>query len=177
MATATVPPALTLEQFRERFADSDRAYEYWFGEAVEKPVPTWLHAIVQVLIADALRRAGYRVGSELDLRVDPQFQPRPDVSATRKRIGGPYPTSPEEIEIVVEVLSPDDKQTRVYQKCLHYHRLGILQLFVIDPETRTAWQWNRDLRQLDRRDAWELTNGQSIQMADLWQQLEAELNK
>jgi len=177
MATATTPPALTPEEFRKQFENSDRAYEYWFGEAIEKPVPTWLHAIVQVLVAEAFRRAGYRAGTELDLRIDLEFQPRPDISATRQPLTGPYPTSPEDIEIVVEVLSPDDKQTRVYQKCIQYQRLGIAQLFVIDPENRTAWQWNRDLGQLDRVMTWKLTNGQPIQIDDIWQQLDAELAK
>jgi Uma2 family endonuclease len=177
MATLATTAPLTLEEFHVRYANSERVCEYWFGEAVEKAVPTWLHSLVQGILTEMLRRAGYRSAPELELRIDARFEPRPDVSATRHRVQGRYPTAPREIEIVVEVLSPEDAMTRVYAKCGHYEGLGIEQVFVVDPENRTAWQWNSELGQLDRKTAWLLTNGHRIELSDVWSQLDTELSK
>lgn len=177
MAAIAPTPLLTLEEFHLRYANSGRAWEYWFGEAVEKSVPTWLHSLVQAILTEMLRQAGYRSAPELELRMDPQFEPRPDVSATRHRVQGRYPTERQEIEIVVEVLSPEDAMTRVYSKCGHYQGLGIAQVFVVDPESRTAWEWNPELGQLDRKTAWLLTNGQRIELSEVWKQLDVELEK
>ena len=177
MAALATSAPLTLEEFHARYANSERACEYWFGEAVEKAMPTWLHSLVQGILTEMLRQAGYRAAPELELRIDPQFEPRPDVSATRHRVQGRYPTVRQEIEIVVEVLSPDDAMTRVYAKCGHYRGLGVAQVFVIDPENRTAWEWNPELGQLDRKTAWLLTNGQKIELSEVWQQLDTELSK
>jgi Uma2 family endonuclease len=177
MPTIAIPAPLTLEEFHTRYANSSRAYEYWFGEAVEKAMPTWLHSLVQAILTEMLRRAGYRAAPELELRIDPQFEPRPDISATRRPVQGRYPATPQEIEIVVEVLSPEDAMTRVFAKCGYYQGIGVSQVFVVDPETRTAWEWNSELGQLDRKTAWLLTNGQKIELSDVWSQLDTELSK
>ena len=170
---ATTTPPLTFEEFELRYAAAERAYEFWYGEAVEKGMPTWLHGLLLVIIAELLARAGYKVASELDLRLDPQFAPRPDVAAGRRSIVTRYPTEPGEIEIVVEILSPDDAMSRLFAKCEEYVRIGIDQIYVADPESESAWQWNRERRQLDRVQTWALTNGESIVLADAWRELRA----
>ena len=76
MATAT--GRMTLEQFHELY-DSENGYEYWFGKAVRKHRPTWTHAILQGQLVELLTRLGYFSGSELTLRVDSEWEPRPDV--------------------------------------------------------------------------------------------------
>lgn len=45
MATATHP--LTVEEFRNRYADEKPYFEYWFGEAIRKSVPTTIPGILQ----------------------------------------------------------------------------------------------------------------------------------
>jgi hypothetical protein len=37
----------------------ENGWEYWFGEAVRKPVPTWLHAILQGLLAELLYKGRF----------------------------------------------------------------------------------------------------------------------
>jgi Uma2 family endonuclease len=170
MATITAP-SLTLEEFERRYAGSDRAYEYWHGEVVEKGMPTWLHAVLQMIVGEVLRKAGYKAATEIELRLDPQFAPRPDVAAGRQSVPTPYPTKPEEIEIVVEILSPEDAMGRVLAKCKEYARIGIEQVYVADPESETAWIWNRERWQLDRVESWTLTNGKIIVLADVWREL------
>ncbi len=109
MATAT--SQLTLRQFREQYA-SESGYEYWFGEVVRKAVPTWLHALIQKILCLYLDGAGYESAAELELGIDPEWEPRPDVAASLV-IEQPYPTEP--IDIVAEVLSPEDRMSRVFE--------------------------------------------------------------
>jgi Uma2 family endonuclease len=170
MGTVTAP-RISLEEFERRYASSDRAHEYWHGEVIEKPVPTWLHSVLLMILGEVLNRAGYKVGGDIDLRLDPEFAPRPDVAAGRRSIDTRYPTQASEIEIVIEILSPEDAMTRVLAKCQEYARIGIEQIYVADPESETAWIWNHERRQLDRVDSWVLTNSQTVLMADLWSEL------
>jgi hypothetical protein len=84
---------LTLEEFRNRYADAKPYYEYWFGEAIQKSVPTWLHCLLQAILTEFLTRAGYRAGPELELRIDSDWQPKADVAAALT-VEHPYPTKP-----------------------------------------------------------------------------------
>jgi Uma2 family endonuclease len=127
---------LTLAEYHAQYA-GENGWEFWFGEAVRKPVPTWLHSILQTPLCELIYKAGYFSGSELELRIDPNWEPRPDVAGALK-LEQPYPTRP--VEIVIEILS-DDQMEQLLKKCGHYARIGILQIFVADPESRRIWQW------------------------------------
>ena len=165
---AAAPQLLSLEEFRARYAQEKPYYEYWFGEAVQKTTPTWLHSILQSILGELLRRAGYRAGSELELRIDPNWQPVPDIAGTLKTIREPYPTEP--IEVVIEILSPDDRMSYILNKCRHYSRIGIPQIFVFDPESRQAWQWTNN--SLEAISQMRLGNGSVIELSSVWQQLD-----
>ena len=171
MAT-TAANLLTLEEFRARYADEKPYYEYWFGEAVQKSVPTWLHVLLQSILTDLFKQAGYKSGPELELRIDPDWQPKPDVAAA-ETIEHPYPTKP--IEIVAEVLSPEDSMTRVFRKCRNYARIGIANIYVFDPESRDVWQWDRQSQNLSLIDTLLLPNGRSIDVLRIWQELDNQL--
>jgi Uma2 family endonuclease len=165
MATVTQP--LSLEEFRSRYRQQKPYYEYWFGEPIQKPMPTWLHAVLQGIMREALRRAGYKSGTEVELLIDPQWAPVPDVIATLKSITD-YPTGP--IEIGVEILSPDDKLIHVIKKCHQYERIGTEQIFVLDPVGKSAWQWKSG--GLDAITQLSLPNGAVVALEEIWQQLE-----
>ena len=171
LVTQTTATPITFEEFERRYAGSGQAVEYWHGEVIKKSVPTWLHSVLQAVLVEALRRAGYKTGPEVDLRLSREFAPRPDVMAGRRSIETRYPTDPSQVEIVVEVLSPDDKMLDVLAKCKEYVALGIEQVYVADPESETAWMWNRDRRQLDRTETWVLTNGVTIMLAEVWREM------
>jgi Uma2 family endonuclease len=135
MATAAKP--LTLEEFRSQYGGRKPHFEYWFGEAIQKSMPTWLHALVQSILGEMLRRAGYKVGSELELRIDPQWEPVPDVAATLRRLEQPYPTKP--LEIVVEILSPDDRMSQVLSKCRHSRTDKLLPSRIFGGKSQNSW--------------------------------------
>lgn len=170
MASTT---SLTLQEYRARYS-SQSGYEYWSGEVVRKSVPTWLHSILQVLLAEIITRAGYTAGSELELRIDPEWEPRPDVAASR-HVEHPYPTRP--VDIVAEVLSPDDSMHLVHAKCTRYSRIGILQIFVLDPEAKTAWEWDHQRANLERLNDLQLNNGNRIPLDEIWSEMDRRANR
>jgi Uma2 family endonuclease len=171
MAAAT---HISLEEFHARYAH-ESGYEYWFGEVVQKSVPTWLHAMLQSLLAEIFFEHGYFSGSELDLQISRDFQPRPDVAASLELETPGYPTKP--IDIVAEILSPDDPVGKVLEKCQHYADLGIRQIYIFDPIERTAHQWDQANQQLQRITALILTNGSQIPVDTIFARFEQRLNR
>ncbi len=130
---------LSKEEFHARYDGEKPYYEFWDGEAVRKPMPTWLHVQVQRILQILLVELGYRSGAELELRLDPNYGPIPDVVGLEAPPAGPYPTKP--FEVVIEVLSPDDQFSRILRKCRLYEKWGIQQIVVIDPEERLVWRF------------------------------------
>ncbi len=171
MATARLN-LLSLEEFRSRYAEEKPYFEYWFGEAVQKTVPTVSHVLLVSILLAVLKQAGYKSGPELELRIDPEWQPKADVAAWT-RIEGPYPTQP--IDVVVEVVSPDDRMQRVISKCRNYERIGTRSIFVMDPESRDAWVWSSTTKNLERISMMTLPNGKQIVVEELWAELERQL--
>lgn len=165
MAAVTQP--LTLEEFRSRYGQQKPYFEFWFGEAIQKTTPAWMHAVLQGIMREALRQAGYKSGSEVELRIDPQWEPVPDVIATLKSIKD-YPTEP--VEIVVEILSPDDKLMYIVKKCHHYEWIGTERVFVMDPVEKLAWQWNSG--SLEAVTQLLLPIGAAVALDEVWRQLD-----
>ena len=166
---ATTTHRLTLEEFRSQYADEKPYYEYWFGEAIQKSVATWLHAVLQVLLCDLLREAGYKSGSEVELRVVEDWQPKADVIGAIS-VDQSYPTKP--VDVVAEVLSPDDKMSRVFEKCRQYERIGIPQILIFDPESKTAWEWSHQMKNLERISELVLPNGSRINVETIWNEMD-----
>ena len=172
MATSTIH--ISINEFHARYAN-ESGYEYWFGEVVQKSVPTWIHAILQTLLAEIFYEEGYFSGSELDLRISREFQPRPDVAASLELESHGYPTKP--IDIVAEILSPDDSAVRILEKCRHYAGIGIGQIYVFDPVERTAAQWDSSESALRRVDELKLTNGACVRVADIFARFDERLKR
>lgn len=144
MATAT--SHLTLEEFHSRYGDNEKPYrEYWFGEVVAKSMPTGLHGVLQFVVMLLLRARGWKPGSEVRLKISREFEPVPDVVASRVGIDPGYPTRP--LELCVEILSPDDRLKKVIEKAGYYLSVGVTDVWVIDPRSRTAWVVNAEFPQ------------------------------
>jgi Uma2 family endonuclease len=164
---------LTLEQYHAEYA-GESGYEYWFGEAIRKPMPTWLRAVLQALLGDVFYRLGYFSGSELTLRVDAQWEPRPDVAAAVE-LTEPYPTRP--VDILAEILSPDETMAFVFKKCRQCVRIGIPQIFIFDPEARDAWESSRKTDNLERITQLLLGNGARLDISEIWAELDRRLRR
>ncbi len=136
---AALAGKLTIEEFQSKYGRSERSYEYRYGEAVPKAIPTWVHGLLQSLISKLLMNEGFKAGSEVELRIDPDAYPKPDVIATKGKVEIPYPTKA--VDVVVEVLSKDDPMPYLLQKCGAYQTWGFAFIYVVDPESRVLYRW------------------------------------
>ncbi len=136
MATAI---KLSFEQFQEQYGQSNGAYEFWYGEAVPKAMPTWLHALLQKIIGRLLDEKGFVSGGEVELRIVTEAHPRPDVIAVTKLPSGLYQT--EGAAVVVEIISEGDDLRYLREKCRRYQEWGCGRIYAVDPSDRSVSEW------------------------------------
>jgi Uma2 family endonuclease len=143
MAASTL---VTLEQYLSTSYRPD--VEFIDGELKERPVVQWAHGRLQILIGN------WFGAHEDDWGVIVAAEIRTKVSASRVRLpdivvvpAGPQPGMLVEPPlIVIEILSPDDTYTETERRAQDYRRMGIENIWLIDPESRTA--------RICREDAW-----------------------
>ncbi|MBV8809085.1 MAG: Uma2 family endonuclease [Acidobacteriaceae bacterium] len=165
---AAVAERLTFLEFQSKYERSERSYEYWYGEAIPKGMPTWIHGLLQSIIAQALTEAGYIAGAEVELRIIPDAHPKPDVIGTKGEIDEPYPTKA--VDVVVEILSNDDPMPYVLEKCQAYNSWGFEYIYIVNPESRQLFRWTGSGLQISN----ELI---SIPGERIWRQLENALQR
>lgn len=142
---------VSLETFLAEPERDEAPYlELMDGEVYEKPVGGLKHAaIIAFLVTELtiyLRRTR-------EARVDPELRHAhraadwvflPDISVTRRERrpvpaadlpNGAVETLP---DLAIEVLSPDDRFSRVTRKVAHYMESGVRLLWVVDPEAETV---------------------------------------
>jgi Uma2 family endonuclease len=154
---------LTLAEFESKYERGDRSYEYWHGRAIPKGMPTWIHGILQRIVMELLTEAGYIAGSEVELRIVPDAHPKPDVIATKGEVEEPYPTKA--VDVVVEILSPDDSMGFMLEKSQTYQAWGFGSIYVVDPESRLLFSWTGSALEVSDR----LT---SVPAAQIWERLD-----
>jgi Uma2 family endonuclease len=140
MAAQSLP--LSLEEFHRRYDGAKPAYEYWYGTAIQKRMPTVLHGVVQAIIIMLLEKAGWSTAAEVRLKVVSEAEPVPDVIAVHGKFKGRYPTTAP--ELCIEILSPGDRLSKALEKAKTYISWGSQCVWIIDPEKRTAWSLSRE---------------------------------
>jgi Uma2 family endonuclease len=138
-SVAAVSRTPTVAEFEAQYAREKPYYEFWYGEAIQKSLPTSTHGLVQGILINLLRETGYRAASEVELRIDLDFHPIPDVIASMTRLETPYPTKA--IEVVIEIVSSDDPMSWILAKCRAYQAWGFQQIYVVDPSARLVIRW------------------------------------
>src|SRR5271165_1385389 len=149
--------------------------DYVDGEVQERNLGEFDHGAVQMFLGDWF----YQHRQEWQLHVVPELRIR--VSATRVRIADvcliarsqpieQVPTKPP--SVVIEILSPEDRISRYNERLADYRRMGIQNVWVIDPANRvgydcstTAWLPVEEFRVAG--------TPVSLCLADLWSELEA----
>jgi Uma2 family endonuclease len=131
---------VTRNLFREMYARRKPYFELLDGEAVQKALPAKLHSVLQFVLAVMLKELGFESRPELTLAIDESWEPTPDVCGIVGTEEDPYPTRA--IAVAIEVLSPDDRFTRLIQECRKYAEWGIKDILVFDPVGREAWYWD-----------------------------------
>lgn len=144
MATNT---KLSLKEFL-RLPETEPASEYADGEVCQKAMPSLLHGMVQRLLAFVLtlylreRGVGY-AGSEVRCIFGPSGRERayvPDLLfiaalPSGAAMNGPYFGAP---DLAVEILSPEDRLTRVHRKLRFHLAHGVRLVWLVDPDRRTV---------------------------------------
>jgi Uma2 family endonuclease len=154
--SAVSTPLITAEEFGRRPEPADGSKEELVkGMIVTIPPPKALHGLTQTLIASLLlgfvrpRRLGWvATESGTVLESDPDTIRGPDVAFYSITHLPAPPIDYFEIapDLVVEVLSPDDRRSRVRDKIREYISAGVRLVWLVDPETRTVLEYRGSLR-------------------------------
>jgi len=139
---ATTTTHLSLEEFHRLYDGVKPNHEYWYGEAIPKPMATWLYGIFQLVLGMLLVRRGWHTAPEVTVKLSDDLELVPDVIASRKKPELPYPKEP--VDLCVEILSPDDRLKNAPEKCTHYLRWGAKYVWIINPIERSAWLLTRE---------------------------------
>ena len=118
--------------------------EYIDGVMVPKAMGTRKHGRVQWRLCQLLeeRAAGFEALNEQTVRLREGKWLVADVAVQRRDgIQDPYPELP--IYLCVEILSPGDRLGEMLNKGETYHEWGVPYFWVIDPETRQAWSYDK----------------------------------
>src|ERR1051325_9152915 len=139
MATGSL---VSVEEYLATSYDPD--CDYVDGVIEERNVGEIDHADVQSEVVHVFRSHrktwGVWAATETRVQVSPTRFRVPDVCAVLggKPAGRIVRTPP---FICIEVLSPDDRMSRVREKLNDYLRFGVPYVFLMDPETRQAHRW------------------------------------
>jgi Uma2 family endonuclease len=147
--------------------------EYIDGVVVQKTMPTWLHGRVQgrmFALIDS-RFPEYVVGTEPTVQIAAKKFLVPDLAVQdASTVQKPYPSKP--IVLCIEVLAPDDSLSKTLAKCDMYHEWGTLNTWIVDPESRRAWQYIKGSAVQEIDQSGELQAGSiHIPIADIFQGL------
>lgn len=135
---ATPAPTISVDEYLRTSYRPD--VEFIDGHLQEKPLGTWDHGRIQWLIA------GWFLRHEREWGVQGALEVRTRVLDTRVRLpdlvvdwAGPHPPVLVKAPLLaIEVLSPDDSYSSLKKRAKDYQAMGIRNIWLIDPETRTA---------------------------------------
>jgi Uma2 family endonuclease len=117
------------EYLRMSFDDGD--HEYVDGEIEERNLGELSHAELQKLLVNLLEKAGLFAIQEVRLKVSDTRYRVPDVQAFRVRPNEEVFTQAP--DMIAEVLSPEDRVSRMVRKCADYHYMGVENIYLLDP--------------------------------------------
>ena len=141
MASGTL---VSLGEYLESMYEPDR--EYVDGQLLERNMGEPEHAGLQGLLIGWLlerrRQLGLHVFPECRLQVAPRRYRIPDIAVTKSKARGRVLLEPP--FLCIEILSPDDRANRLEDKIDDYLKFGVAHVWVIDPQSRSAWSYTRD---------------------------------
>jgi Uma2 family endonuclease len=141
MATGTV---ISLDEYLSKVFDPD--CEYIDGELVERNMGESDHSgiqgIIYALLYNQRREYGIHVFPELRVQVAERRFRIPDITVTKSKVQGRILRQPP--FLCIEVLSPEDRASRIEAKIDDYLRFGVHHVWIIDPAKKTGWSYTRE---------------------------------
>jgi Uma2 family endonuclease len=142
MATQAI--AIPMEEYLRTSYEYDA--EWVDGEVVERPLPNSDHSEAQANIdhgfvrSQKASRLFARPG--LRVRVAPDRWRIPDISVfADEKPKGDYPSN---VFAAIEILSPDDSMSILYDKLSEYAAMGIRHIWVADPGHRRLLKYDNE---------------------------------
>lgn len=188
--TTTQTSLMTADEFLA-MPDDGKVYELEEGRPVEVGGASWRSSTVAMTIGTLLNvfvrlhKLGKVSGADLGTRLaaNPDTVRVPDVAfirAARLRDGkGPRGFVGGAPDLAIEVLSPSDRYRKVARKVREYLRAGASQVWVFDPEDRSAEVHHADGR-VEEYGAdgvipgGDLLPGFTLDLAAIWEDVEDE---
>lgn len=143
MSTAPTAPLVPIDEYLSTSYCPD--VEFVDGVLVEKGMPTVFHQLLSAILLRWFFRyeKEFRIKALADVRTQIIERARyrlPDIMvyttpAPVTRIMTRVP------DVVIEILSPDDKQSEILARFRDYEALGVPHLIHMDPENFIAWRY------------------------------------
>ncbi len=177
MASTTDRPTLP-ETLGLLFNDTGVRYELLDGVLRAKPVGSIFHGMI---ISSLNHLLEMQIGDERIVVTDPHSKIdernwlRPDIAVLNSEDAEPwkYIQPGHWPRLCIEVQSPPDQNTDdLLEKCQTFHQQGVPYCWIIDPESRNAWEYHKGHGPKWLRHSELLTAGTiQIGLDDLWKRL------
>jgi Uma2 family endonuclease len=170
MASST---AISVEEYLHSSYEPD--CDYVDGELVERNVGEYKHSLLQGILAryfgELSRRVPIRAALELRMRLRATRFRIPDLLVMLKsQRGEPVLTRPP--FLCIEIVSPEDRMSRIIERVKEYLFFGVSCVWVIDPESRTAYEYTSEAGR-EVRDRLTTANPEiSLSLAELFAELD-----
>jgi Uma2 family endonuclease len=155
---------VSVEEYLSTVYEHD--HEYVEGELIERNVGDFEHsALLGILIgmlSGQRRAAGIHIFPTLRVQVSARRFRVPDITVTTSKIKGRILREPP--LLCIEILSPEDRASRLLLKINDYFSFGVRYVWVIDPEEKTAWSYTSESK---RESATVLTTDSPRLMLDI----------
>ena len=136
----SVKTLVSVEEYLTSVYDPD--VDYVDGELEDRYVGEKDHAKLQVRMLQLFGKlnANWFVIIETRMRVSPTRFRVPDVCVYAQEPDEQVFTAPP--LVVIEVLSPDDRMTRMQRKIEDYYTMGCRNIWILDPWEKRAFEYN-----------------------------------
>jgi Uma2 family endonuclease len=134
-----------VEEYLDLVFDDRPEPDYVDGEVVERALPTPIHSRIQAFLvlafAPLMKRFGLILQPELRVQISSRRFRVVDLAVFQgEKPEGRYATDP--ALVVVEILSPDDRHSRLAERLEDYRRWGVQHIWVVDPQVKHLYEYS-----------------------------------
>lgn len=149
--------------------------DYVDGEVIERNVGEFQHGMIKGILVGYFRE----LARKLPIRVLPELPMR--VSVTRFRIPDicvmlkaqrPEPVLTTPPFLCIEILSSEDRMSRVIERVKEFLSFGVKHVWVVDPQTRTAYSYTKEEGHEVQKELKTADPEISISLADLFSEMD-----